>query len=308
MISLLFSSKYPSGVKAANSLNQYFSLKLSGLISNMLMQQMEHLSLLETLMTYKRDFEKTMDIRFYKKPDMTNPRMLVGLPGMGMVARTTVNYFIEFLKPELFADIPVPYLSPSIAFFEKGLVVPVDRDKSPFKFYYSQENNIILFSGDMQFGYTTKDNELAEKIIDTAKLCGVDTVYTVIATQVKKYVEEPHVFGVATSQELLEFLKSKEVEIADGSLQISGVNGLVIEYAKRNGLNGISLLSETVFPDALDIKACYAGIKKVSELLDIEIDMSRIESEAKKFDEGFKRYLKEIQEKKRKEEDLGYIG
>jgi hypothetical protein len=36
--------------------------------------------------------------------------------------------------------------------------------------------------------------------------------------------------------------------------------------------------------------------------------MSRIESEAKKFDEGFKRYLKEIQEKKRKEEDLGYIG
>ncbi len=97
-------------------------------------------------------------------------------------------------------------------------------------------------------------------------------------------------------------------EIADGSLQISGVNGLVIEYAKRNGINGISLLSETVFPEALDIKACHAGIKKVSELLGIEIDMSRIESEAKKFDEGFKRYLKEIQEKKRKEEELGYIG
>ncbi len=249
-----------------------------------------------------------MDIRFYKKPEMSNPRMLVGLPGMGMVARTTVNYFIEILKPELFADIPVPYLSPSIAFFEKGLVVPVDRDKSPFKFYYSKEQNIILFSGDMQFGYTTKDNELAEKIIEIAKLCGVETVYTVIATHVKKYVEEPQVFGVATSPELLEFLKGKGVEIADGSLQISGVNGLVIEYAKRSGINGISLLTETVFPEALDIKACYAGIKKVSELVDIGIDMSRIESEAKKFDEGFKRYLKEMQEKKRKEEDLGYIG
>jgi len=249
-----------------------------------------------------------MEIRFYKKPEMIKPRMLVGLPGMGMVARNTVNYFIDILKPELFADIPVPYLSPSVTFFEKGLVAPVDRDTSPFKFYYSKEHNIILFSGGIQFGYIAKDNELAEKIIEAAKLCGVDTVYTVIATHVKKYVEEPEIFAVATSPELLRFLESRGVEIADGNLQISGVNGLVIEYAKRHGINGISLLSETVFPEAVDIKACYAGIKKVSELLEIPIDMSRIENEAKKFDEGFKRYLKEIQEKKRKEEDLGYIS
>lgn len=239
---------------------------------------------------------------------MENPSMLVGLPGMGMVAKNTVNYFLESLKPELFADIPVPYLSPSIAFFDKGLVVPVDRDRSPFKFYYSQEKNIILFSGDMQFGYIAKDNELAEKIVEAAKLCGVDTIYTVIATHIKKYVEEPEVFGVATTAQLLRFLESKGIKIADGSMQISGVNGLVIEYALRNGIKGISLLSESAFPDVVDIKACHAGLKKVSELLGISIDLSGIENEAKKFDEGFKRYLKDIQEKKRKDEDLGYIS
>jgi proteasome assembly chaperone (PAC2) family protein len=249
-----------------------------------------------------------MEIRFLKKPEMANPRMIVGLPGMGMVARTTINYFMEFLKPELFADIPMPYLSPSMAFFEKGLVVPFDREISPFRFYYSQKENIILFSGDIQFGYITKDNELAEKIVEVAKLCGVDTIYTVIATHVQRYVEEPEVFGVATSTELLRFLESKGVKIADGSLKISGINGLVIEYALRKGIKGIALLSETAFPEALDIKACHAGIKKVSQLLGVDIDLSRIEIEAKKFDEGFKKYLKDIQEKKRKEEDLGYIG
>ncbi len=57
--------------------------------------------------------------------------MLVGLPGMGMVAKSTVNHFMEFLKPELFADIPIPYLSPSLAFFEKGLAVAIERDISP---------------------------------------------------------------------------------------------------------------------------------------------------------------------------------
>jgi proteasome assembly chaperone (PAC2) family protein len=249
-----------------------------------------------------------MELRFLKKPEMSNPRMLVGLPGMGMVARTTINYFMESLKPELFADIPMPYLSPSVAFFEKGLVVPIDREISPFKFYYSQKENIILFCGDIQFGYVAKDNELALKIVEAAELCGVDIIYTVIATHIQRYIEEPDVFGVATSPDLLQFLGSRGVKIADGNLKISGVNGLVIEYALRKGINGIALLSETAFPEALDIKACHAGIKKVSGLLGINIDLSRIEIEARKFDEGFKKYLRDIQEKKRKEEDLGYIG
>jgi len=249
-----------------------------------------------------------MELRIHSKPEMVKPRMLVGLPGMGMVAKNSVNYFINTLKPVLFADIPVPHLSPSLTFFENGLVVPIDRDTSPFKFYYSKEQNIILFSGDIQFGYIAKDNELAEKIVESAKLFGVDIIYTVLANFVKNYVEEPEVRGVATSLELLKFIGSKESPIAQGRMQISGVNGLVIEYAMRYGINGISLLSETAFPEALDIKACYAGIKKVSELLEISIDTSEIENEVKKFDEGFKRYMKELQEKRRKEQDLGYIG
>jgi len=249
-----------------------------------------------------------MELRIHSKPEMVKPRMLVGLPGMGMVAKNSVNYFINILKPEIIADIPVPHLSPSLTFFEKGLVVPIDRDTSPFKFYYSKEQNIILFSGEIQFGYIAKDNELAEKIVDSAKLFGVDIIYTVLANLVKNYVEEPAVSGVATSPELLKFIGSKNIPIAEGRMQISGVNGLVIEYAMRQGINGISLLSETAFPEALDIKACYAGIKKVSELLEINIDTSEIENEVKKFDEGFKRYMKELQEKRRKEQDLGYIG
>jgi proteasome assembly chaperone (PAC2) family protein len=249
-----------------------------------------------------------MELRIQNKLEMDKPRMLVGLPGMGMVAKNTIDYFMDGLKPELFADIHVPYLSPSVACFDKGLVIPMDRDISPFKFYFSKEKNLILFSGEMQFGLAEKDNELAEKIVEAAKLCGVETIYTVIATHIKKYVEEPQVSGVATSIELLSFLEGKGIKKADGRLQISGVNGVVIEYAKLIGINGISLLCETAFPEAMDIKASYAGIKKVSEILEIDIDLSKIELEVKKFDEGLKRHLKEINEKRKKDEDLSYIG
>ncbi len=249
-----------------------------------------------------------MELRIHNKLEMDKPRMLVGLPGMGMVARNTIDYFMDCLKPELFADIRVPYLSPSVACFDKGLVIPMDRDISPFKFYFSKEKNMILFSGEMQFGQAEKDNELAQKIVEAAKLCGVETIYTVIATHIKKYVEEPQVSGVATSIELLSFLESRGIKKTDGRLQISGVNGVVIEYAKLNGINGISLLCETAFPEAMDIKASYAGMKKVSEILEIDIDLSKIELEVKKFDDSLKRHLKEINEKRKKDEDLSYIG
>lgn len=249
-----------------------------------------------------------MEIQIHKKPGMKKPKMLVGLPGMGMVAKNTVTTFIELLKPELFADIHVPYLSPSLALFEKGLVVPMERDESLFKFYFSSEKNMILFTGEMQFGLMTQDNELAQRIVEVAKQCDVDTIYTVIATHVEGYVEEPRVFGVATSRDLLDYLRSESVEIAAGSMQISGVNGLVIEYAQRMGIKGIALLSETAFPQTLDIKACYAGLKKASELLGIEVDLHIIQEEARKFEEGFKKYMKEMQKRKSSEEDLSYIG
>ncbi|MCD4765841.1 MAG: hypothetical protein K8R06_05330 [Methanosarcinales archaeon] len=61
-------------------------------------------------------------------------------------------------------------------------------------------------------------------------------------------------------------------------MQIGGVNGLVIEYAQRMGIKGIVLLGETAFPETLDVKACYSGLKKVSESLGIEIYMSGIET------------------------------
>ncbi len=249
-----------------------------------------------------------MELRFHNKPEMDKPQMLIGLPGMGMVAKNTVDYFIESLKPEFIADIHVPYLSPSIACFDKGLIIPMERDVSPFKFYYSKEKNILLFSGEMQFGHAPKDNELAEKIVEAAKLFNVEIIFTVIATHVTKYVEDPEVSGVATSKELLDLLESKGIKIADGRLQISGVNGIVIEYALQQGIKGISLLSETTFPDAPDIKACYSGIRKASELLNIDIDLTNIEMEVKNFDDSLKRHLKEMEKKKRKEDDLSYIG
>lgn len=249
-----------------------------------------------------------MEIRFHKELELDRPRMLVGLPGMGMVAKNTVDYFIECLQPEFFADIMVPYFSPSIACFEKGILIPMDRSVSPFKFYCSKEKNLILFSGEMQFGNPEKDNELAEKIVEAAKACNVEIVYTVIATHIAKYVEYPQVLGVATSSELLKILEAKDIKTSEKRLQISGVNGIVIEFAKRDGIDGISLLSETAFPEALDIKACYAGMKAVSNLLDIEIDLGKIETEVKKFDDSLKRHLKEVMDKRKKDEDLSYIG
>ena len=54
-------------------------------------------------------------------------------------------------------------------------------------------------------------------------------------------------------------------------MQTGGVNGLVIEHAQHMRLKGIALLAKIAFPRTLDIKTCYAGLRKASELLGIEL-------------------------------------
>ncbi len=246
-----------------------------------------------------------MNVRIFQNPGLAAPRMIAGLPGMGMVAKQTVDYFIEQTKARLFGDVHVPYFLPDMAIFNKGVLIPIKRDHSPFRFYFSKEHNLILFTGDTQFGYPINDHKLADKITDAAKEMGVKRIYLALSNVVAKYSAEPKVYGIATTPHLLLELKSRGVGIAEEGTRISGANGLILDYSFHKEIEGVGLLCDTAFPELLDKKASLAGIKSLSELLEIKLDLSRIEEETKKFEEGYSYYQKS---QKKEKPDLGYIG
>jgi len=246
-----------------------------------------------------------MKVRIFRNPKLTEPRMIAGLPGMGLVAKQTVDYFIEQTKAEVFGDVQVPYFLPNMAIFNKGVLIPIKSDHTPFKFYFSKEHNLIIFRGDTQFGNPINDHNLADKITDMAKDIGVKRIYLALSNVVTQYSEEPKVYGIATTPELLEELRSSGVEIAEEGTRVNGTNGLILDYAFHKEIEGAGILCDTAFPEILDLKASLAGVKKISELLDIKLDLSKMEEETGKFEESY-RYYQDSQ--KKDEPDLDYIG
>ena len=261
-----------------------------------------------------------MELKLYRKPELKKPIMLTGTPGMGLVAKQTVDYFIDQLKAELFGDLSYPYGNLPVAFFGKDGLLKPKRYEKPFRFYFYKnelKNDLIFFTGDIQPSHPEKQNELADKVADIAKELQVKRIYAAAALPINQHVEEPKVVGVASKPDLLEFLKENGIPPMRG--EISGFNGIIIEYAWKKGIEGICLLSETHAYhinnpyDPIDFKACLALIKKFSELIEIKIDTSRIENETINSDRRFhlleKEYKKEMEKYMRREtEDLSYIG
>ncbi len=52
----------------------------------------------------------------YEEPELENPILVSGLPGIGNVGKITADYFIEKLKMKKMADIFSEYLPPQVLF------------------------------------------------------------------------------------------------------------------------------------------------------------------------------------------------
>ncbi|MFQ5711599.1 MAG: PAC2 family protein [Candidatus Geothermarchaeales archaeon] len=249
------------------------------------------------------EYEK-MKVIFRKKPRLRDPTMITGLPGMGLVAKQVVDYFVRGVKAELIGKIISPYLLPAVAPFNKGQIRDIEEGVYKFHSWKGRENDLLFFTGDYQPNSPENQHKLADRVIEVAENFGVRRLFTGAATPVGRYVEEPKVYGVAGNRQSIRMLREKGVTImGDGA--ISGFNGIVLSYAKRRGMEAVCLLGETYLIESIDVKAALVIIKKLAEILDVEIDVAEIERAAGEFDRRFHVLLKHHRDQERR--SLGYI-
>lgn len=247
-----------------------------------------------------------MRISIYKKPELRKPIMLAGFPGMGMVAKQVVDYFIRKLDAEFFGEIEEDYPSVNTILYSGGVFTSFPR--STYKFYYWGDGGreMILLTGNQQPVLAEKQHEMSEKIVEVARTLNVWRVYTTAAVAVLRYVERPRVYGVVSRPELLEELKRHGVEVMPGEGTIRGLNGLLVGYAKRGGIDGICLLGETYLVESVDVMAALAIMRKLISITGIKVDLTEVEETARKVSEETEKALREI--RSREERKLGYIS
>jgi len=231
-----------------------------------------------------------MEEKLLRTPKFKTPTMVAAWPGMGYLARATVDYLRRQLRAELFAEF-LDYNSGVT--YKDGLInLSIVRHR----FYSTPKNDIIFCIGDAQPSSPEEAYRLASKVVEVAKKYNVKRIYT-IAAYPNEYYESPSVFGVATSDDTLGLLRKHEITIAEAEGTISGLNGLLIGVAKERGIEGVCLLGEIKYINVPQLRTSKALLGALTTLLGVEIDMTMLEKRIERMEDRIKRKMERYQEK-----------
>ncbi len=218
-------------------------------------------------------------VKLRARPKLNSPNMLATWPGIGNVAKIAAAYLKKKLAFKDLGEIEASYFFDPIGVTVEDNVVEAPQFPQS-KFYYFKnkggESDIILFIGDDQ--PASKGYELANCVLKVGQNFQVKRVYTCAAAVTRMHhTEQPRVWGVATSREATGSLKDCDL-VQKGSLQIAGLNGLLLGVAKEKGVEGVCLLGEVpMYATRIqNPMAALAILKILTKMLGVEIDMTEL--------------------------------
>lgn len=219
-----------------------------------------------------------LGLKIHNLPKLNKPTMIAALPDMGNVAGIGMDFLVKKLKAKLFAEI-YAFWPPAVS-YDNGLIT---YEQSVYKYYFSQKENLVFFSGEFNPSDPRRLYELCYEVVDMAKKLGVGTLYTIGAALRQPSPAEPKLFGAATTPKHISLLKKEKLELLNGKGQITGFNGLILGIAKENQLDSICILSEIDNPNIIQPKSAQAIISKLLQILGLrQLDMKELEEEEKR--------------------------
>ena len=216
------------------------------------------------------------NIRYYKSIDAVNPVMIAAWPGMGNVALGTVDYIRRSLKAVRFAEIKTDPLAALDAVEVKSGLSKFP--KTPLNtFYYTKSPDMILFEGEVQPA-GIGGIELLNKVLGVAADQKVSRIFTGAAFPMPmSYKDASEIYGAANKEPLRDYLKGSGIRLMDRG-HISGLNGLILGFAAKKGIDAICLLA-TMPHYAISLpnpKASSAIIEALNRMLNISIDVREL--------------------------------
>jgi proteasome assembly chaperone (PAC2) family protein len=223
-------------------------------------------------------------VKFSKRPKLKNPYLVCAWPGMGEVAFKAAMYLIGQLKAEEFAEIP-----PEEFFYSTGSIVQegiLNVPQFPYSKFYcwrnkTGENDLIIFISNAQPDLAKAD-DYCKRIIYIAKSFKVKTIISFAAMpQAIDHTQQSKIWFTATSKEIINILTKYNFELLSEG-QISGMNGLFLGIAKKEGFDGFCLLGEIpLYTIQIENpRASYAVLDALARILKIQIDFNSLIDEA----------------------------
>lgn len=254
-------------------------------------------------------------VQYLEKPKLKDPIFVEGLPGIGNVGRASAGYLVTELGAKKFAELYSPQFLPVATLQKNGVAKLL---KAEFYYCKGKENDLIILVGDSQSVNLQGYYDLCDAIMTVVSDYEIKQIITLGGLGVETIKGEPKIIGAVNDEKLLAKYKKYGI-IFDGSLvgTIVGASGLLIGIAATKGIDGICLMAETPgFPLVItDPIAADAMLKMLMQVLDVKVDLTKLENEIKELEERIKkteeihkRMLGALTPGEEKKDDTRYIG
>ncbi len=241
------------------------------------------------------NIEKKFEI---EKENLINPIVLIGWPGIALVAKLAITSIQESLDAKEFLNIQY-FDFPPKSIVEKGsLEIP------SAKLYYKSTdredgNDFFILTASYQ-------PQNPEGVFEFSKIF-CEEMHKITGGTIKMYVstgamisdvvhDNPLVYVCGTDENLVQsFLKMEDTKIYEGGY-ISGANGILPAWAGANNFApGICLLAETLpLPMmTLDPRSSKALVKLLKDYFSLEMDFSKLNEKIKEMESLFESFKKQ---------------
>ena len=222
-----------------------------------------------------------------RKPKLSKPVFIEGLPGIGNVGKIAVDFLIDELKAKKLCSFTSNKFPNSVFVGDDNLVM-----MPTLELYYKRwaKKDMLLLTGDIQPIDEESCYEFCELLLKIAEEYGCVEVITTGGIGLRQVPEKPKIYCTATDKLMHDRYTRKGLGVHKNIYgvvgPIIGVSGVMLGLAQRKGLAGVALLAET-FANPL-----FLGIKGAKEIL-------RVLEKRFKFGYDLKKLTKEIVELER---------
>jgi proteasome assembly chaperone (PAC2) family protein len=195
------------------------------------------------------------------EPDVSKPIVIAAMQDMGNVGNIAIDFINKSLNTVCFRYVSPPY--PNYVIDKGGYI---DFQEERWEYRYS--NGLIVFGGGVGQPQTNRElYELCQDVINVAKSYSAQLVYTLGAFHTNRnYGKGPKTLVTTTSQELTDQIARLGLESTPGSSMITGFNGLILGYSKKNDLQGIGLYAEIDDPQVPQYRSAKSLLVALEKL------------------------------------------
>jgi len=237
---------------------------------------------------------------FYEQPTLYQPDMVIAFAGWSDAAQAAtgaIAHLVKMLNARKFAEISgdeffdFSNLRPMIT-VEKGLISSLALPHSSLFYWQDKEtsHDLILLHGiEPQLHWT----KFVDLIADLAERMNISKVYTLGGLYDRiPHTREPKVSGVANDSSLIEILERHGIAAINYEGP-SSLHGLLLSHLAQRKKQGFGLWGHAPFYVRVESNpmVCFELLKKLTELLGIQIDLEEIEKAGMYLREMLSRFL-----------------